>query len=622
MNYPRENLYARPLGQLPNNDALLILSNVGEVTYSSSPSEPTWTCLFKVFHSEQNTGVTRFPIKLGGSIIQAASVGSLWKARKNVGFAGSAWPNLLYSNLPDCPSKQKVVYRINISDDFDPAKETEFRSNWSQGARPYLVVPLLGEASADFALISCFEIYRYYYGCLPSVSRHFFSFDIDGNNPKLFRPANTKPTDAFKTYQIDPLPSLSDADQRRIAHYLSSKSARKAIGLTAASARASSVRNVPVLPVCRIPICGINKWAVSARLRKLNIEIDGELRNRPVLAISRIIECFDDLKIQHVLSTRQRIIRLKDADINVRNLNKGAGAIPLTISSDDIPVVSDEPPGSVIRVASPALEEDEFDRECWEGVSFKRIGSEKEIAQVYFPDPSSESIMAASTQLESGGLLNIGRLQDDPSRNGRSKQVPVDENLYRSHLPHIFDVRVPGRITANSITTDELPITLRYLFDSAKAYMDADGSRRGCFVGGDSNDFYPDSLSIYTLNPAWGKNTICRASPDNVRRAIVFAIPVNNGTVYFFDLEKKKSEKIGIHVMLFNGQFLTTNQISSILYCRLEGATRGWPDRTQFSGEFWSNKLYHYDQISDDTKGLLIGRCVQKISYMRSGTFL
>lgn len=613
MNSNREHLYARPLGQLPNDETIRILTSVKDVGYSLSPSEPTWTCSFCDYAAGHMRDENVFKIKLGSSIIRAAAIGSLWRARKHVGFAGSVWPEYLHCEFPDCPSQQKIVYRFDIMDDESSSQLIEFRTSRTVGAQPYVLIPLLGNNFADFALISCFEVYRYYYGYLPSVSRHFFSFDSDGNNPNLFRANSTGRTKSYKTYRIDPLPPLTDRDQKRVAQYLSSKSARKAIGLCAASARAMAARDEPVLPSCHIPISGINKWKVSAQPRELNIEVDGKLSVRRVVAISRIIKCFDERKIHHVISMREQIIVVNNPDID-SNSNRNNGIIPPTIPGADIPVISDKPPGSVVRVTDPDIHADAFERECWDDVSFQRIGTEREITTVWPAEPPIHEINEASTQSDGEGLINTGRLDDGPPKIRRSNKVLVDEETFRTQLEDIFDLRAPGSIYSEDTPVTDLPETLEYLFESAKAYLDSDGGRHGCFTGGDTKDFYPDTVPVYILNSKWGKNTICRASPYKVRRALVLEIPVSDGYVYFFDLEKKEGEKIGIHVMLFNGMTLSTNQIASILYRRLEGATRGWPDRMQFSGEFWTGKLYHYKHISATVKGQLIDRCVYKIS--------
>ena len=126
--------------------------------------------------------------------------------------------------------------------------------------------------------------------------------------------------------------------------------------------------------------------------------------------------------------------------------------------------------------------------------------------------------------------------------------------------------------------------------------------------------FYEDVVPVFVLNPDWGRNTRYRAAKNGVRRALVLEIPTEFGYLYFFDLEKKKGKKISIHAMLFNGRSLSTDQIASILYRRLEGREhRGLPKRKQYSGEFWSASLYHYDEISPDDRGAQISSFITHV---------
>jgi len=54
--------------------------------------------------------------------------------------------------------------------------------------------------------------------------------------------------------------------------------------------------------------------------------------------------------------------------------------------------------------------------------------------------------------------------------------------------------------------------------------------------------------------------------------------------------------------------------IASIFYRRLEGEKRGWPKRKQYTGEFWSGKLYHYENVSATDKGEQIWKCIDQVS--------
>jgi len=427
----KEHVFSRPLGQLPKDDKLRVLNSVGEVSYEFGPSEPVWECEFFEYEHETLNAKRKISIKLGSSIIRAAAIGSIWQDRKNVGFVGKCLPDILQLDLPHDPIEQTVIYRKDIffknGDLYPPIFSSEFITH----CRPYLLIKLLGHFDADYALISCFEVYRYYFGYLPSVSRHFLNFDIDGNNESLFVSKNTHWVKAKNVYQIDPHPPITDLDQQRLAHYLASKSARRSMGLTAASARARYVCGQPVYPVCRVPISGLNKWKIVGRLR--DIYREDVLKSQRVLTVSRIINCYDPQRVDCVESTREKIRYVKGKvitdDSNEDDTGNG-NLIPPAVDGTNIPVVSDKPPGSPVKITSPDIDANAFIRECWQNTSYIRVGVEKERDRDWKKKQTDLNVDEASTQEGSGGDPNTGQVIDNPLVKFLLMSCHLASNIY------------------------------------------------------------------------------------------------------------------------------------------------------------------------------------------------
>ena len=603
-----EARYYRPLGQLPEGENPYILTSVGKVDYAYGSNEPVWDCTFTPVVERRFDRTSSLSIGIGSSIICCAAVGSIWQNQSNIGFIGWVWPRNLHCEMSD----QIVLFRKSKDGIFPLV----FSGDRNPGDTPYILIPLLGEIDADYALVSCPEVYRYYYGYLPSVSRHFFSFDMNGNNAKLFNSKSTGWVDNG-IYQIDPKPAMTDMDQERFANYHASATARSAIGKAASSARAQFNRKEEVRPIVQVPISGINEWVVAGSVQEVLIDISGKKGERNVIAVTRILDCLNASSVKKVESLRAIRTRRSrtdpppppsDTDYTPPPIPNPGGKVP--------PVVSDEKPGTQ-KLDEPELEAEAFfHRASWKNIAFEKKGVKRALLRTRFDEVDHNDIDFVSTQDEGGGADNIAPLGDYIPRPRKPKKDPNAPEV-RDLSEGIFDNAPEHSITSKPVSVEDLPKTLKYCFESVSVFLEENKGTQAWFLGGPSKVFYPDKVYVYLLPAEWGPEACYRKSPDKVRRALVCEIPTNTGNVYIFDLEKKGGEKIAMHAMLFTGRSLSRRQIGIILFKRLKGNKKGWPARHQYSGDFWTMPIGHYKEISESTKGNLISQSTIRLELAR-----
>jgi len=534
------------------------------VDYAYGPSEPVWDCTFTPIIRGRLDESSSLNFGIGASIICCAAIGSVWRNQFNIGFVGQVWSRNLFCEM----SSQVVLYRkMHVE-----ASTPSFSEEGEPGDTPYILIPILGEPDTNHALVSCSEIYRYYFGYLPSVSRHFFSFDTNGNNNKLFNAKNTGWVDNG-VYQIDPRPAMTDMDQERFAAYHVSSTARKAMGKAAASARAQFNRKEKVKPIVEVPVALMNEWVVVASVQEVSIKLSGHKKIEKVLAVPRILDCLNSSPVREVVSLRARRIRRtysdpppsSETDYRPPSIPNPTSKIP--------PVISDEKPGTR-KLDDPGIEEEVFfNRASWKNIDFKKIGVERALLRTRADEVDHTDIDYVSSQNEGGGADNIAPLGDHKPRPRKKKRDPNAPEV-RDLSEGIFDHAPEHSISSRTVSKHDLPDSLKYCFESVSLYLEENKGRQAWFLGGSSKIFYPDQVSVYLLPPEWGAEACYRKSPDKVRRALVCEIPTNEGNVYIFDMERKAGEKIAMHAMLFAGRSLSRRQIGTILYKRLMGKKR------------------------------------------------
>ncbi len=454
--------------------------------YAYGPSEPVWDCTFTPIRQGRLDEGSSINFGIGASIICCAAIGSVWKNQFNIGFVGQVWSRNLFCEM----SSQVVLYRKKQAD----ASTPRFSNVGKPGDTPYILIPILGEPDADHALVSCSEIYRYYFGYLPSVSRHFFSFDANGNNTKLFNSNNTGWVDNG-VYQIDPRPAMTDMDQERFAPYHVSSTARRAIGKAAASARAQFNRKEKVRPIVEVPVSLMNEWVVVASAQEVLINVSGHEEIEKVLAVPRILDCLNASPVREVVSLRARRTRRTysdppppaDSDYKPPNIPNPTAKIP--------PVISDEKPGTR-KLDEPDIEEETFyNRVSWKNLDFKKIGVERALLRTRADEVDHTDIDYVSTQNEGGGADNVAPLGDHKPRPRKQKRDPNAPEV-RDLSEGIFDYAPEHSIGSRSVSKDDLPVSLKYCFESVSLYLEENKARQAWFLGGSSKIFYPDRVSV------------------------------------------------------------------------------------------------------------------------------
>lgn len=584
--------FNHPLGNLPEDDLIWVVIEAGRVDYlGSNRSEPVWpTTLSPLIDGRLDVNQT-IKINLGASLYRHAPILSVWKNQAHIGFVGEEWPDILHCDFSD----QRILYRESKEVVGIPS----FFELESESRNPYILFKVNGLIGIDYGIVRSQEISRYYYGYLTSVSRNFFNFDKNCDNPNLFNSRYTLRIN-HNTFQIDPTSRMSDQDQARLCVYLNSKVARLAISSAAFSARALSLKFNDVRPVFRVPVSGRCEWRVVGRPLDIVLNREDNVSEMTrVFAVSRIQSCGNPSDIRYVDSLRVTKRRQTRKD-------RRGYSTPIfrpAKRKSDIPVVSDIPPGTQTSNPEDIFSPPARARDAWANLVLLVKHKNKEGKSGAYEVLSAADIDKMTTMQGSGGEDGTGTFNSQDDEPSEKYHYTLDPDHGRDESVHIFDNIPDGDMTKEDVLIGVLPDNFQYFIRGVIEYVEEHPHISCCFRGGNGR-FYPDVIPVFHMNKEWGPGARYRHSPNGVLRGIVFQISTRDGFVYFFDLEPRTGQSVAIHCMLINGQRqLSEDQLKTIFYLRSCGSKRGWPGRSQYAGDFWTESMYHYDVQEGNTCG-------------------
>lgn len=621
---PDSKLNQIRLHVLPADGERRRIVSVGPVRREGQlPQEPHWKVSWERLTTDSHSDADQEPEEqrnfeahwLGAGLLKDLAIASLWEG-----------DTLTKPNDPKrarslhISTKGQRLWQRLANDSRKTPRFSPYRPEVD--APPYLYLPIGQNYYADYALIRCSEIIRFYFAQVSKISSYLFDFDSDCNNPALYS-AKMSGWNPNGQYAIAPTSLLTNNDAAVLAILLATPASRKALVMAARSARQAMLKNRPVWPVTYVPVEGDIIWRIIGQDTPWTIINADTGEQEQAIGISQIVTCYAPIPIKNVQVIRSTS-RIEADDVPPSQIHIPGGnrlAAAASLRSDEPASISAD---QFVDIRNSLADSRPAAAKIKARITYrKERGDSTRIA----PSGATQETSTLTTLEGTGGSLSTGSYRSSAAVptvadiNDASDQQEED----RENLPSLFSDYPDVSPTIDMTPIAQAPSSFQNLIEGERHLADnLPREASSTFIGLPPGTTFADAIPLLQLPKEWGQYVECARSPTGMRRAIALQIATDTWQCLFFDIERRyETEPIGIHCMFFPfSRPLPMPVLGKIFRSRLAGD--GWPMRETHNGNFLTEKMQHTRKapVAKRSSALIqkhLGHMLYRVQHSESG---
>lgn len=533
------------------------------------------------------------------------SLGSLWKAKRHIGF-NKNWPEESTFELFD-DGPPKFIWKTGGHNSLMFCDASVLEKNMTSGYPAYQILyGFRNGFTFERICVSVNELIRFYIGRSPAFSRHLFEFRESLQNPRLYRFLGENFLNGTPSKIEFADKNLGYAGQKLLVSMLSNKVGKEQLLSVSRTARSAISQNkrlngklTKVFPLFGMPHEQEGEFSGIGLYKQIFIDDEHGGNYVQIFGVSRITNSGHD-------TPSQDMTVLVGGGRKTSNPIPGPskGKYPLPDIPHDVPEPSNS--DTEILVAMGVDFEDDYP-------GLKNVELNEEVVfrdglkNPYFENEGGQLIpidrLSTERGGDTGGATGYARVRDD-------KLEPVIQkplHLVDPSLPDLMTCRPEIELTPQDvISVSYIDVPDRLKLVAACICKTNSGLSENWRKGFFGNTKSINEISLLSLNRFVGEEILEKTGKH--RRALVAELSNDQYRVIFADIERTGLESIGIFTLLVPINIdIEWDNISYILEYRLKFGT--WPNPNTHGGGYVAKVQKHKSFFVDND---LLARTLHK----------
>lgn len=570
----------------------LVVFDLGPIIYQTGQTDdPKWTVTLRSIGN--NSWHTAF---VSAQLLHAVELNTVWE-------------NGLLKRSRDVPCRgafiidaqhAELVWRCGIRD-FDGSFEKQRSTHRSH---PYIIIPRVdNDDTITHILVSCAEIFRFYYARSPSLSSNIARFlDPDilpGVAEVLWRTEKDRSCGMWFHGSV-----ATDIEKKILASLLGDTVARDKIFACCTQLVADDLSRYELWPRISVPHNQKTEFKVRGQTLRVRIGTAEENNFVRVMAVTSILgdtyqtpveDYHENIKSVH----KERRKKSGKAPIprkQIRKAKSGNKMDDATPADADwlmhfiLPDGSAQglPNASSLRRIVTLVDSDPNGDKTFEvGSEFGRGNASTSRGSAIGGDTGRASIQTGSGERQESDAENERVLKEERAKKEALRHLLP--NLIAQASRHKF-----SKLRIDYVASREVPAEFVYIVEGISS-LAADNNVTDNFMFCQDAPKAPVRSAIPLIQIPSSIHTGIELEDGTYRpkHAIAASVASREGVTYFFDMERAKNEKIGIQNIFFPGK--SSVPFNVVLYILSYQAEHGhWPSEDTHSGVFHTKNRRHY----------------------------